>query len=211
MLDNQQQNMVNVYNHIFYFRNDAAHKIDHAETVFKTMLSINSKLGYNIDNKSIFLAAYIHDAFVGIDRNNHATLGSEYIKNIGDDYIAMLSEVERSSVAFAIEHHRASNDDIYDNHKLTTILRIADKGEPILKEKIKRSLQYTISRDGIQDLNRICENVAFHMTDKYGRNGYAWNKDDPYIKYYIQKIDAFWDRIDKLTVKDVMNVYTSSF
>ena len=211
MLDDQQRKMAKVYDHIFYFRNDDAHKRNHAEEVHEIMVDLNYKLKYGIDNRSLFLAAYIHDAFTGIDRSNHAKLGAEYIRDIGDDYVSLLTEVERSSVAFAIEYHRASNDENnFGNHPLTKILRIADKGKPDLHEQIKRSLQYTISSIGTSNLDKVFEDVAFHMTDKYGRNGYAWNKDDPYIEYHNNAINKMWDDIDKLTIEDVKNVYTSS-
>ena len=211
MLDSQQREMVNVYNHIFYFKNDAAHKCDHMEEVYETMVDINHKLKLNINDKLIFLTAYLHDAFEGVDRDKHEELAFYYVINIGDDYISKLSKSERKRVAVAILNHRASYKNTLNDDSLTIILRIADKGKPDLDTMLSRSLRYTISNDNSRDLNKIFEDVKFHMCDKFGRNGYAWkNKDDKYTEYYNESIDKLWDEIDNLTLDRIENIYTSS-
>ena len=208
MLTDEQCMMVAVYERIFYFRNDGAHKMDHMYDTYTTMGALNKEMNLNLADKLLFAAAYLHDAFVGVDRKNHEKLAADYVKNAGDIYLAKLTKSDREIVSQAIYDHRASFTGLLDNAPLTKILRIADKGEPDLDAIVSRSIAYTIGKNGTHDMNKIYADVMSHVRDKFGKNGYAWkNIGDGYLHYYAKKMESLWMEVAGLNTDTVKKIH----
>jgi hypothetical protein len=189
-------------------RNDTAHNLDHIRSVAEKVIVIRKDL--YPDNPEfdylLILCAYLHDLKCHVSRKMHNELASEYILTHykTDKFLKELCLGDVKRIANAVYLHRSSIelDEMNPKHKdpLVLILRLADKNRPELREMLKRSLKFN---------KYNAEGVLNHLKEKFSRNGYA-SKDKHYAEYYKKDLEQLWNKIDKLTLRN-MERYSKYF
>lgn len=105
-----------------------------------------------------------------------------------------------SRIAKAIREHRGSYKGKYSS-KLSELVSSADRGEPNLDDIIKRSYTYQVEHNFDVPEKLVVE----HIKDKYSRAGYA-RKPEYYQRLYRDRLDDMYERVDRLTPKEVLSV-----
>ena len=176
-----------IENEIFplYDRNEEGHGINHIKTVIKRSLELAND--YDVDLDMVYTIASYHDLGHYIDRKTHEIISAEIFMK--DEKIKQwFTDEQRSIIKEAIEDHRASS-----NHEPRTIygkiISTADRTIIDIDNTIKRSYSYgKRNYIGLTEEEQI-ERVYQHLTEKYGKNGYA--------KVYLEDKE-FEDALDKL-------------
>ena len=176
----------------FYANGDAAHLIDHADSVCNLALKINREYS----PKLVILASYIHDIFNATNRKEHNTLAYRYVKDISDNFLKDLNEEELELVAHAVLEHRASFKGKFFS-KLSAIISSADRGLPDVEQTVIRSMRYN-------DAN--AQDVYEHMLDKYSTKGYA-KYPTIYQEIFAKELEAFKTEIDAITVAKIEQIW----
>ncbi|MEQ5215984.1 HD domain-containing protein [Proteus terrae] len=185
--------------------NDKAHQPDHVLGVTleaERMVEDNPELH---PHKSIIItAAFLHDIGCCLDRDTHHLIGAEAV--MLDEWIRSKFNLdERKLISGAILKHRASwtGDDRTD---IEDVVAAADRGEPNLKRYIKRAClyrygQYEAER-GVNckvtetEVDEIINASIEHLRDKFGRDGYVWDKYPRYgLKYYSRLINEIKEKL----------------
>lgn len=154
----------NLYN---YF--DEGHNKIHLKEVRENAIYLGKK--YAPDKlEIIYVAATLHDIGISISRENHEKHGYEIIKKDLEIKRAYTRE-DFLSILEAIREHRAST----GNPKSTIAKIIADANRTPYStgRSLKRSYDY--NREHFQNLSHreILQEVAKHIYNKYGPNGYG--------------------------------------
>jgi len=183
------------YDEKYYYANDEAHRITHADDVYATMVEVDERLKLNLDKFAIVATAYIHDIFT-TSRDNHHELASEYVMNTSNVFLDIFNNRVRKDISEAVYEHRSSGDCKYSN-LLSLAIQIADTGEPSLLDTVRRSFKYHIGKSKHPE-----KEVLDHMRDKFSRTGYGF-KCDFYRKYYKKELDRFFDELDDLTIAKI--------
>lgn len=176
-----------IENEVFplYNRNEEGHGINHIKTVIKRSLELAKD--YDVDLDMVYTIASYHDLGHYIDRKTHEIISAEIFMK--DEKIKQwFTDEQRSIIKEAIEDHRASS-----NHEPRTIygkiISTADRTIIDIDNTIKRSYSYgKRNYIGLTEEEQI-ERVYQHLTEKYGKNGYA--------KVYLEDKE-FEDALDKL-------------
>ena len=191
------------YNDNFYIYNDAGHRIDHADDVYSEMSRLNKELGMDLNEDIIFMTAYVHDIFTHHGRKDHHTKSYDYVLANSDIYLNEFEPDELRDIAIAVSEHRASGKDHYSNG-YSRLIRLADKGQPDLESILVRAYKYNAHKV-FNTPDEIYERVLKHIIEKFGRTGYGFKSVD-YREVYGSQLEAFWDRLDTLTLKDVKTI-----
>ena len=178
----------------FYANGDAAHLIDHADSVCNLALEINKEYS----PKLVILASYIHDIFNATHRKKHNILAYEYVNSRKDELLKELSNKELDLVAHAVLEHRASFKGEFFS-KLSAIISSADRGRPDVSETVIRSMRYN---------NANAQDVYEHMLDKYSSKGYA-KYPAVYQEIFNQELQAFKKEIDTISVKKIEQIWAN--
>lgn len=176
-----------IENEVFplYNRNEEGHGINHIKTVIERSLELAKD--YDVDLDMVYTIASYHDLGHYIDRKTHEIISAEIFMK--DEKIRQwFTDEQRSIIKEAIEDHRASS-----NHEPRTIygkiISTADRTIIDIDNTIKRSYSYgKRNYIGLTEEEQI-ERVYQHLTEKYGKNGYA--------KVYLEDKE-FEDALDKL-------------
>jgi len=182
----------------FYAKNDKAHRADHVDEVWSNICDLvkrSCKVGYN--RNILFLGVYLHDIMCWKDRDTHNILAKEFIES--GEYkkyselriLDFLNEVELETVKDMVYWHRASlkikdyEPKYPESLEYVNLIRYADKGAPIFKKFLKRTLDFHSGKP-----NKI-EEAKNHFRNKYSENGYAWKNDPGYKKAYYEDYAQF--------------------
>lgn len=176
-----------IENEIFplYNRNEEGHGINHIKTVIKRSLELAKDYDVNLD--MVYTIAAYHDLGHYIDRTKHEIISAElFMKD--EKMQQWFTDEQRKIMKEAIEDHRASS-----NHEPRSIygkiVSTADRTIVDIDNTIKRSYSYGKRHYvGLSEDEQI-ERVYQHLTEKYGKNGYA--------KVYLEDKE-FEDSLDKL-------------
>jgi len=172
--------------------NDPAHQWPHIVAVGEMGVKIADHL--KVDRKPFLLAALCHDIFSTLHRENHHAVAGNWVReHLGTFEDKCLVEV----VARMCEQHRASYKGEYTG-LLEEAFASADRG-PIGFEHDAamywRSFKYTDAKNPGRAIVRTCADVAKHMIEKFGTNGYAkW--PDLYCKLFGDELEAMHKRFD---------------
>jgi len=196
---NSYKGLENFYNREFYRYNDKAHQIDHVLIVKNEALLLNKTLGVGVPESEIIIAALTHDIFSSLNRAMHHKLARDYVMARSNIWLTSLSHESIESIADAVYWHRASLRPKERLHGVARLVRLADRGKPILKDMVKRSYAFTTAK---ATENPQLE-VVKHMKDKFGRNGYT-SYDEDYITVYEDALKEVWIQIDDLSVSSPM-------
>lgn len=167
--------------------NDRAHDWSHVVDVAETAVVLAKRAG--VSATPLLLAALCHDLYATISRENHEDLAGvwvrEHLSNFG---YAAYSEL----VARMCEQHRASYKGAYTGI-FEELFASADRGlfkSSRYPELYWRSYLYNTDRNPELSIKEVCGNVAAHMIDKFGFNGYAkW--PTLYSEYFGEELQQF--------------------
>jgi uncharacterized protein len=166
--------IIPIYRHF-----DAAHQIDHVETIIHSSLQIAKD--YDVNYDMVYVIACYHDIGIKFGRNDHHITGGLFLYN-DQELKKYFNEFERNIMKEAVEDHRASNKtaprSIYGK-----IIAEADR-DIDLEKIILRTCQFGLKN--YQDLseNEHTERAYLHILEKYGPNGYLklWLETDKNIQ-----------------------------
>lgn len=163
------------YGHL-WLKNDRAHQENHFKEVANNFRAIAEKLG---EHHTPFLrmgtmAAYTHDMFRHVDKDNHHLLSGKYWRESDDAFVLTVSPLKRQMIAEACEEHRASFAGTYSS-EFSEIFAVADRGLPRIENipnMLKRGITYHIDVNGLSEAEAVKEAIQ-HLKDKFGPGGYA--------------------------------------
>ena len=199
-----ESNFRNYMDKVFYSNNDDAHRIDHVDGVWDNIVKLINRDKVNVYNRNIvFLAVYLHDMYCWKDRATHNKLVLDVLVDEGfvnDSMLCVLAELncaEMDIVKDMVYWHRSSLD--FSAYKpaqqyirpYVEVMRWADKGAPVFKDWLERSLKYHHGEEN------AVGNVKKHFIEKFGKDGYAWKNDPGYATAYADEYDVFQEDMEE--------------
>lgn len=178
-----------------YAGHDLAHRIDHVIAVTDLALAYNRKLGLDLREDMIIVAGMLHDLF-NSDRENHHTLGGQYIREQDIDFLNKFTPSERDLMAMAVEQHRASYKGEYSS-MYSRVIASADRGAPSFKSTVRRAYGYAKKQAG-GDHAVAVQSTVDHLVDKFGANGYC-KYPELYARYWGDVLAAYQTQCDEIT------------
>ena len=180
-----------------YYDAEGSHGWNHIQDVLG-----RAKLMVNLDNRQLsdpeIAAVLFHDSSLrGGDRKTHHIDSSKIAEK---ELSALFDQRTLKRISKAIQQHRGSYKGKYYS-KLSELVSSADRGAPRLEDIIKRSYLYQ-TEHGYADPEKL---VVEHIKDKYSRYGYA-RRPEYYRRLYKDRLDAMYDRIDRITPEEVLSV-----
>lgn len=150
--------------------NDRAHGWGHIVDVAKTAKALAKQ--YKVEDTALLLAALCHDLYATVSREDHEVHAGQWVREhlASFGYGAYVEVVARMC-----EQHRASYQGEYSG-AMEELFASADRGffEPAnYAEHYWRSFQYNADKYPEFTPLEVCGNVANHMREKFGINGYA--------------------------------------
>lgn len=183
----------------FYDHNDKAHMIDHVDKVWMNICELinDNTFDFIINRDIVFLVVYLHDIKSGSDRKNHNVLAALFVREKMFlnypilNYMNNLGDYNLFTISSTIYNHRASmtvDESLIDSNErlvYVNLLRAADKGKPIFKEVLNRTMLFH------NDESEKEENVKKHLIEKFGSDGYFWKNDLAYRLMYEEEFKQF--------------------
>lgn len=173
---------------------DKAHDLQHVDRVIQNSLSI--ALSYEINLNMVYVIAAYHDIGLKNGRDNHEKSSAVFL--LSDTKLRdWFSEEEITTMAEAVEDHRASSD--YEPRSIYgKIISEADRDIEYVTI-LTRCIQYGLKNYPQYDIEQHFTRIYEHIKDKYGENGYLklWlntEKNEKQLKE-IRKILRSKDRI----------------
>ena len=175
-----------------YLSCDGAHDINHIKYVINRSLKFASMVN-DINLNMVYTIAAYHDLGDSFDRKNHEKISASILlsdnelkKYFNDEELIMMSE--------AIIDHRASLD--YEPRSIYgKIVSSADRNVNV-DDIFYRTYEYILKHRGYLDTDEILLRAYNHISDKFGKNGYAREKmyfeDDEYTKFLFE----IWNLLD---------------
>jgi len=177
----------------YYNKNDLAHQLNHAKSVFERAIMFNNYFNLNIPEDEIIAAALMHDVQLYLGRDNHHEAGALFAINEAYPGKTDMSLESQYRVTSAIREHRASYTGKYSSI-LSELISSADRDVPdenSVKILMERCLKCRTGKNRIQDSIK-------YLKDKYGTNGYA-RYPLIYESFYGEMILTRTKAIDMLT------------
>lgn len=166
-------------------RNDVAHYFDHVDAVIRQSQSLATIAFAESDKykdpsvkRIVAIAALMHDTACWVNRADHHKIAAEWMMNNLDSEESLkfygLIPAEVPIIATCILEHRASWDK--DRSSIySEIVAAADRGKLEITECLRRSYLYGRFAKGL-DVKAATTHACDHIADKYGENGYVYNK-----------------------------------
>ena len=166
-----------------YKYNDRGHNLDHIKYVIDRSIKFASNIK-DINYDMVYTIASYHDIGHYIDAKNHEKVSADIFLN-DDKMKEFFNDEERKIISEAISDHRASLQSeprsIYGK-----IISSADRNTSI-DDILKRTYAYRIKHNSKDSINEIIEESRLHITNKFGKKGYAKEKiyfeDKDYTNY----------------------------
>lgn len=199
----------------FYERNDTAHNMKHACDVcdlaldmHEYMIKNNNAEAKKISRYEIIAAAWVHDIYSTLSRDNHHEVAATYVLDYQNKPIFEIFDKEQiHRISHAVREHRASYTGEYYSI-LSEIISAADRGIPNIELIINRSIVY---RNGKAVDNAATARAVYeHIKQKYSRNGYG-RFNNIYKEYFQYELDNLYDTVDMLTFDNVQAVVSMYF
>ncbi len=185
-----------------YDLHDGGHQIDHADDVAREAMFIAKIYGLSTRYTELLMAAsYLHDVGLSAGRDKHHIASYDYVKhNTGCVRLldAMFTKDEQELIALACLEHRAS---FTGNHSsdISILVSCADRGRPDPMKYMRRSMAYNKTQNPLATDAVWYAEAKAHITDKYGREGYATRGYPEFFKEIYQKqLEVAFGEIDNL-------------
>ena len=174
-----------------YELNDGGHNSEHVKYVLKRAFELVD--GYEINYDILYTCVCFHDIACHIDRDNHEVLSAQ--RAYEDIFLnGFFSIIEMKTIREAIEDHRASLEymprNIYGK-----ILSSADRKVEV-KQYLITSISYGKKKNPEINKDESIERSYQFAIKKYGKNGYAINKnyvEDLKYKKFLEDIQYLID------------------
>lgn len=156
---------------------DPAHGFEHVSAVTIRAYQFAEQKG--LDPTVAALAAWYHDVGNVHDRDTHHEVSAwilmRMIKELKPNpYLWRKAPKDLKAAVLGVLEHRASFKG--DRTPYGTVVAMADRGKPSAKHYFLRSYQYHTGKFNRGHEVALKEAIA-HMHDKYGVNGYVYDKD----------------------------------
>lgn len=150
-----------------YVHFDAAHQLDHVETVIRESLLLAAY--YPVDKNMVYAIAAYHDTGLSEGRKLHHIVSGKIVRS--DEYLQrFFTEEQIEMMAQAVEDHRASN-----NHAPRSIYgKIVAEADRLIDAEtiVQRTIQYTFDHYPGLDKEGNYQRFCTHMKEKYAEGGY---------------------------------------
>ncbi len=184
-----------------YELNGESHGINHVRDVIRRTFEIVTEYieseDYNNEELNpdiLYIVSAYHDIGDHIDRKKHHIISGELMHN-DSNLNEFISAKEKQIAQEAIEDHRASSDtpprSIYGRIILT-----ADRNNNV-EDFFKRRITYCLEKHPEYSVEQVQEEVYNSANKKFGKEGYAINKDYMTSK----KLKDYLDTIKKLLLE----------
>ena len=150
-----------------YVHFDAAHQLDHAETVIKESLLLATY--YPVDKNMVYAIAAYHDTGLVEGRKTHHLVSGKIVRS-DEQLRRFFSEDEIEIMAQAVEDHRASC-----NYAPRSIYgKIVAEADRLIDARtiVCRTIQYTFDHYPGLDKEGNYQRFCTHMKEKYAEGGY---------------------------------------
>ena len=159
-----------------YAHFDAAHRVDHAQTVIRN--SLEMAIHYDVNTDMVYVIAAYHDTGLIEGRERHHIASGNIIR-ADKQLTRWFDETQIAIMADAAEDHRASS-----KHEPRTIYGkiVAEADRCIDPETIiRRTIQYGLSHYPELDKEGNYLRTTEHMREKYAEGGYLklWIPESP--------------------------------
>lgn len=177
---------------------DAAHRIEHFDSVFDTALLIMSRSEPMADPQEVFVVAYFHDLFTW-SRSNHHLLAETFIRTTNCTLVTSMLDTPEAvdRVALACREHRASWAGGFSSD-LSRLMSAADRGIPkSAHQLLERAKLYAQAHNPDMSLYEINVTAVEHIKEKFGRFGYA-KIPSTHKEMFAEEYEILYDEIDRL-------------
>jgi len=176
-----------------YERNDKAHRLDHVIPVLEHAEMIIGQFGELKPHREHILAgAFMHDMMSWANREQHHYLGAVKAAWLLGQYNVFVYEpLAPLWVANAINEHRASFKG-ERSHKVSHAVAAADRGPINFEGYFKRAIKFRTKNCDVSNLTtcqitRLVNDALEHLNDKFGIQGYAWERMPNYTHLLYEK------------------------
>lgn len=195
----------------FYFKTDAAHRIDHIRAVMSNAIRICHLMDYQEHLKLALIAIGIHDIYSTTeDRKTHHIKAFDWTLNHKDALCKKydLTYDDVLTIAYAVMEHRGSYRGERYNSVVSEIVAAADRGIPSI-EDIHQYLarSYLYARSHGKSVTDAKFHAIGHIQDKFGRNGYG-RVPDWYQVLFAERILQRLDAIEQLDIDYFDDAFT---
>lgn len=192
---------------IKYKDNQNGHGIGHINYVIDRSIKFASTIE-DINFDMVYVVASYHDLGHSITPDNHEVVSAQMLvedlnlkKYFSEEEIIIMKE--------AIEDHRASSNSVPRNI-YGKIVSSADRNTSV-EEVLRRSYLYRINKRSYKSLEEVIEECRLHLSNKFGRGGYAQEKmyfDDKDYRDFLEELDSLLNDKDafSLLFKSVNNL-----
>lgn len=174
---------------IKYKDNQNGHGIGHINYVIDRSIKFASTIE-DINFDMVYVVASYHDLGHSINPDNHEVVSAQMLvedlnlkKYFSEEEIIVMKE--------AIEDHRASSNNVPRNI-YGKIVSSADRNTSV-EEVLRRSYLYRINKRSFKSLDEVIEECHLHLSNKFGRGGYAQEKmyfDDKDYRDFLEELDS---------------------
>lgn len=192
---------------IKYKDNQNGHGIGHINYVIDRSIKFASTIE-DINYDMVYVVASYHDLGHIINPDNHEVVSAQMLvedlnlkKYFSEEEIIIMKE--------AIEDHRASSNNVPRNI-YGKIVSSADRNTSV-EEVLRRSYLYRINKRSFKSFEEVIEECRLHLSNKFGRGGYAQEKmyfDDKDYRDFLEELDSLLNDKDafSLLFKSVNNL-----
>lgn len=183
-----------------YSKNDLAHNLDHINYVINRSLKFASTIA-DINYDMVYAIAAYHDIGHYIDPKNHEKLSAEML--LKDENLKEFFNDEEIKIMYiAVLEHRASSD-LEPQNIYGKIVSSADRTNSI-EECLKRTYNYRLKHNPEYTLDEMVEESRSYLERKYGKNGYARQKNyfkDGDYDCYLNELTSLVENKEKFRQK----------
>lgn len=194
----------------FYKHDDKSHQFAHVAYVCGEALKIASLIDprceggvLHINRDELIVAALAHDMFTTQNRDSHHVMAAQFAETeIFKSHVGIVNSDGNgySRISNAILRHRASWKGDY-TYILDEIISAADRGEPEIRNKIRRSYKYAIKNGATHE--DAVRHAHKHIREKFARDGYASRSmmTKTYLLAYEDELENFYRDLEALTIE----------
>lgn len=167
---------------------DPAHGFEHVAAVTVRAYQFAEQKGLNPNVAA--LAAWYHDVGNVYDRDTHHEVSAWILMRLIKDlkvkpFMWRKPPEDLKDAVLGVLEHRASFKGMRTPYGV--VVAMADRGKPSAKHYFLRSYQYHTAKFNRGHVAALEEAIA-HMHDKYGENGYVYDKD--MLEFYPEECAA---------------------
>ncbi len=184
-----------------YRYNDAAHQVNHFDSVYACGVAIRNMLNLPYRDELIMMAAFTHDLFAWFRDTHHEQSATFVNARMSDIFEATLTEEEIGWLEHACREHRASYKGEF-SCEFSELFNAADRELPYGVDALLERAMGFVDRDNPMakgdDFDvRNRHRAVTHIYEKFGTKGYA-RYPDIYLKVFADELLEQRHEVDQM-------------